>query len=1189
MRIKSLRVSGFKSFCHAVELGFTEHGTTVVVGPNGCGKSNVVDAIRWVLGEQRPKHLRGGSMEDVIFAGSAFQKPLGMAEVTLTFANPTGDTLSRFNEYSEIAVTRRLYRSGESVYMINKTPVRLMDIRELFMDTGIGSTGYSIVEQGRVGEIVSAKPAERRTLIDDAAGIVKYRTKRQAAERRLEETGQNLLRVNDVLGELQDREEGLREHVENAQTYLDLQSQCRSTEQNLLVVRWYEVGLQEEKLDAKVAEEQQRQQDLQTEKSVVETDLQRLSLEQTQRTDQLTRKREALFQKERDIQEAENQRRLEQQTIENAREQQGRQEQELNELQERLARLEGAVQDASGQFETLTEKREVLETEVAEIERARTEQHDVLQEVTSVLQSLQKRLLKLHMELTNQTNQRNFLEERLTQFQERLQRLQGQRDANAELVRQAEGRAHASRQQLGSLQAKQTTLETRVEALGLSSSQQESDLDELDQRIRELRFQHGASRSRLESLQQIQGQYEDFSDSVQQFMERLREQPQLREQWGLRGLLADHLIAEPEWLEQVAPVLSEVLDWIVVERSAQLPELAGFCQQEGFGTLRFLALDRLPSVPEATLPGVSLNDHLSYREPLEEWGRRFFQRFRMDESGVWSHLREAWSDGSVIWVGPDGVRIDEVTVQTGSVQEGSLGFLARQQEIEQLEEQTSGLSEGITEQEGQQKTLREAWGQTQEALEQVQSEQREQELEVLGHTKELEHHQLELNRARQTSKQFDSDLRQLQEEISGAESRYENTTKLLGELEVERQELETTAETQQERIQSQSRRVEDAAEDLLQRRIAFTEVMEQQKTAEATHVRLCQEHSESRQRLQLLDSGQSENNHRLTQSRERIETIDASFGGLLQSRDTLKVELDSETVQHVEQTEQQNELTRTLQAKQKTLETVVSAAHDTSLKLAEFRMQREQLEMQLRDFTEQVPATLVQGLDLENLKVRELSREVQRLKAKLNALGPVNLAAPDEHAALVERLQFLTEQSEDLQKAVDDLKRTIRDINVESRRRFREMFDQVNEHFGEVFTKLFDGGEARMVLTESEDLLDAGIDIVAQPPGKKLQNINLLSGGEKALTAISLIFAIFLIKPSPFCLLDEVDAPLDDANVGRFNNLIRQLADKSQFIIITHNKKTMELGDRLYGVTMEEPGISKTVSVHFQTAERMVA
>ena len=1189
MRIKSLKVSGFKSFCHTVEMGFTEHGTTVVVGPNGCGKSNVVDAIRWVLGEQRPKHLRGGSMEDVIFSGSAFQKPLGMAEVTLTFANPTGDALPRLNEYSEIAVTRRLYRSGESVYMINKTPVRLMDIRELFMDTGIGGTGYSIVEQGRVGEIVSAKPADRRTLIDDAAGIVKFRTKRQAAERRLEETGQNLLRVNDVLGELQDREEGLREHVENAQTYLDLQAQCRETEQNLIVLRWHEVGLQEEKLGAKVAEAQQRQQDLQTEKSVVEADLQRLSLEQTQRTDQLTRKREALFQKEREIQEAENQRRLEQQTIENAKEQQGRQEQELEELQGRLARLDGAVQDASGQFETLTEKRDQLADEVTEIERVRAEQNDVLQEATSVLQSLQKRLLQLHMELTNQTNQRNFLEERLTQFRERLQRLQQQREANAELVRQAESRTHASQQQLESLQAGRATLETRIEELGLRSSQQESDIDELDQRIRELRFQHGAARSRLESLQQIQGQYEDFSDSVRQFMERLREQPELREQWGIRGLLADHLITEPEWLEQVATVLSEVLDWIVVEQSAQLPGLSEFCQQEGFGSLRFLALDRLPGVPDANLPGTSLADHLSFRELLEAWGSRFFQRFRMDESGVWTHLQEEWPDGSVIWMGPDGVRMDEVTVQTGSSQEGSLGFLARQQEIETLEQQTTELAEGISEQEGQQEALREAWGQTQEGLEQVQSEQREQELDVLSHTKELEHHRLELNRARQTSEQFDSDLRQLQEEISGAESRYENTTKLLGELETERQELEATAETQQERIQSQSRRVEDAAEDLLQRRVALTEVMEQQKTAEATHVRLRQEHGESRQRLQLLESGQSESSRRLTQSRERIEAIDASFGGLLQSRDTLKGELDSETVRHGEQTEKQNELTQTLQAKQKTLETAVSAAHDTSLKLAEFRMQREQLEAQLQEFTEQPPATLVPGLDLDTLKVRELSREVQRLKAKLNALGPVNLAAPDEHAALVERLQFLTEQSEDLQKAADDLKRTIRDINVESRRRFREMFDQVNEHFGEVFTKLFGGGEARMVLTESEDLLDAGIDIVAQPPGKKLQNINLLSGGEKALTAISLIFAIFLIKPSPFCLLDEVDAPLDDANVGRFNNLIRQLADGSQFIIITHNKKTMELGDRLYGVTMEEPGISRTVSVHFQEAERMVA
>ncbi|HIL88227.1 MAG TPA: hypothetical protein EYM25_05875, partial [Deltaproteobacteria bacterium] len=841
MRIKSLKVSGFKSFCQPVEMGFTEHGTTVVVGPNGCGKSNVVDAIRWVLGEQRPKHLRGGSMEDVIFAGSAFQKPLGMAEVTLTFSNPTGDTLSRLHEYSEIAVTRRLYRSGESVYMINKTPVRLLDIRELFMDTGIGGTGYSIVEQGRVEEIVSAKPMDRRTLIDDAAGIVKFRTKRQAAERRLEETSQNLLRVNDVLGELQSREEGLREHVENAQTYLDLQSQCHATEQNLIVVRWHEVGVQEESLEAKVAEEQQRQQDLQTEKSVVETDLQRLNLEQTQRTDQLTRKREALFQKERELQEAENQRRLELQTIESVREQQGRQEQELEELQVRVTRLEGAVQDASGQFETLTEKREILEAEVAEIERVRAEQNDVLQEATSVLQSLQKRLLKLHMELTNQTNQRNFLEERLTQFQERLQRLQVQRDANAELVRQAEVWTHASQQQLDSLQAQQATLEVQVEELGLHSSRQESELDELDQCIRELRFQHGADRSRLESLQQIQGQYEDFSDSVQQFMERLREQPQLREKWGVRGLLADHLVAEPDWLEQVAPVLAEVLDWIVVEHSAQLPKLAEFCQQESFGSLRFLALDRPPSVPEATLSGESLADHLSFREPLEEWGRRFFQRFRTDESGVWPHLQDAWTEGSVIWVGPDGIRIDEVTVRTGSVQEGSLGFLARQQEIEKLEQQTTELSEAITEQEAKQEELREAWGQTQEALEQVQSEQREQELDVLSRTKEREHHQLEWNRTRQTAEQFESDLRQLQEEISGAESRYQNTAKLLGQLETEREELETTTETQQERIQSQSRRVEDAVEDLLQRRVALTEALEQQKTAEATHVRLRQE------------------------------------------------------------------------------------------------------------------------------------------------------------------------------------------------------------------------------------------------------------------------------------------------------------------------------------------------------------
>ena len=329
MRIKKIRVSGFKSFCHPVNLQVKQNGITIIVGPNGCGKSNVVDAVRWVLGEQRVKHLRGSSMEDVIFSGSSFHKPSGMAEVSLTFSNPKGDTLQQFADYTEIAVTRRLYRSGESIYMINKIPVRLKDVRELFMDTGIGGTGYSIVEQGRVEEIVSAKPIDRRILIDDAAGIVKFRFKRENAEKRLDETTQNLLRVNDVLGALSEQEDGLREHVERAEKYLELQEQSGLLERQHLCLSWHQAGLNEQKVQELVQGHQQQQQDLQSEKSVVETDLERLKLEQTQLGTQVGERREQLFKTEQNIQEAENQRELEKQNLQNVSEQREGQEKEL--------------------------------------------------------------------------------------------------------------------------------------------------------------------------------------------------------------------------------------------------------------------------------------------------------------------------------------------------------------------------------------------------------------------------------------------------------------------------------------------------------------------------------------------------------------------------------------------------------------------------------------------------------------------------------------------------------------------------------------------------------------------------------------------------------------------------------------------------------------------------------------------
>jgi len=393
----------------------------------------------------------------------------------------------------------------------------------------------------------------------------------------------------------------------------------------------------------------------------------------------------------------------------------------------------------------------------------------------------------------------------------------------------------------------------------------------------------------------------------------------------------------------------------------------------------------------------------------------------------------------------------------------------------------------------------------------------------------------------------------------------------------------------QEQVQGLQTQLDLTAEKLLAHRVSFTEATEKQKNLMETKARLQRECEETRQRQEQLDSSIAENNLKIETSQKRILDIDQSFEGMLEDRTNIRLELDEGILLHEQKNEEQTALIQKIQERQSLLDNTVNEAHQQSLRLTEYRIQREKFEEQLREITEQNPEAILAEFDVEATDHNKMGQELRSLKARLNAMGAVNLAAPEEYEALQERINFLHTQSEDLQKAMEDLKATIKDINIESRRRFKEMFDQVNENFQSVFSTLFEGGEAKLLLTESEDLLNAGVDIVAQPPGKKLQNLNLLSGGEKALTAISMLFAIFLVKPSPFCLLDEVDAPLDDVNVVRFNKLIKSLTQNAQFILITHNKKTMEIGDILYGVTMEDPGISKTVSVEFQEAERLIA
>ncbi len=721
---------------------------------------------------------------------------------------------------------------------------------------------------------------------------------------------------------------------------------------------------------------------------------------------------------------------------------------------------------------------------------------------------------------------------------------------------------------------------------------QHMQLTETETQLEDLRYQHSTAQSRIESLHQIQTQYEGFSDSVKIFMQLMQEDPEIMKKLGVSGLLADYITVSEEILAAVSPVMAEVLDWVVIECAADFPELEIFCKEHELGQLKFIALDRPTSIPQAPkTKGIPLPEILEFKTPLKEWGEKYFSRFTLlkDEINFWNESGNNRPEAPYEWLSTTGIHLTNSNVSIGKVQSGSLGFLQRQQQIVDVEKYAEDLNKKLKKLESEQQTLREKYETMKQEQESSEEETRKLEFELLSCNKELEHHQLEERRTQQTVSQIAQDSATILNEMESSRQKENTASTSIKTLEKERTELEEKTTEVQERILEQQSRADACAEELLTHRVSLTEITEQQKNTEETADRLRCEIAETALRLEQLETSRNDAGLRLEQSRKRITEIDESFAGMLEARTIMKLELDEEILLHDQKSEEQTLLTQKLQERQGLLENSVSVSHQESLKLTEFRIQREQLENQIAEITDKSPEEIIAEMDVETADLNKMGQELRGLKVRLNTMGAVNLSAPEEYAALTERIDFLKSQSDDLDKALDDLKETIKDINIESRRRFREMYELINENFKKVFSTLFEGGEAKLVLTESEDLLSAGVDIVAQPPGKKLQNINLLSGGEKALTAISLIFAIFLVKPSPFCFLDEVDAPLDDVNVVRFTRLITSLSYDSQFILITHNKKTMEIGDLLYGVTMEEPGISKTVSVEFNEASRLIA
>jgi chromosome segregation protein len=1169
MRIKRVDIVGFKSFVDRVSLDFQE-GATAVVGPNGCGKSNIVDAIRWAMGEQSAKNLRGRSMEDVIFGGSESRRPLGMAEVSLTFSNDDGLAPPKFREYAEIMVTRRLYRNGESEYLINKTPCRLLDITELFMDTGVGARAYSIIEQGKIGMILNAKPEDRRFLIEEAAGVTKYKSRKKSALRKIDATKQNLLRLGDIVAEVRRQMNSLKRQAQKAERFRAFREELKGIETRFARQRYR--LLQDDLARTAQAEKEHRRnlEALEGQSEEGELKLEELRLQQLAREKEVSLGQERVFHLTTEIQKVESAIELGGKELANLGRQKERLIAEGEEVARRLADLDREEVDLRERHTTLGADLEGEMRRLTEGEALLDDLSGQERELAARLEEARGALYSLLTDLSRMGALHEEARRRLLSLEERASR--NRTEAVTLREQQEEGQVRIA--------ALETTLESFKERRAGMRQEQEGRretilllrhrLEESENVLLTRREELHRFRSRLESLRQLERDLEGYGGGIK----TLLAEAAFRERFG--RMVADVLEVPARYEAAVEAVLGDRLQLLLAPRAGDALEALNFLSERG-GRCTFLLAGFPAASPSPVAGGTPLDELVRIGEGAGEALTALLSGTFLVES------LEPFLDGGpppgVTLVTPSG----EVLSFRGELTGGGRaaldqGLLHKKREIKELASRVAHLDGEVEELQNLRLRLREELSVTEGELRDAEAALHRNELKVADCEKDLTRGREDSVRLQERLEVLSLEEDQLHEEREELERQLAEACRGREERERQKTDQEEIVTRLQEELQVQRGQMEVVRERATALKVAVASIRERRESGRRSLERLGTMREELRGRTVLLRGQEEEGG----QEEER----------LLTERDRLHIELDLLFARREEEKARFDRLREGFEAGSQRIEEQEAVLKELRGRLNQAREAMNALQLKGREV----------GMESEHLRQNILERyrldlaegipdgsgefdaawgerRLRELRQLIDGIGEVNLTAIEEFRELEERWQFLTTQQEDLRQSLEGLQTAIAKINRTTRKRFRETFDQINGKFQEIFPRLFRGGKAELKMTDENDLLETGIEIVAQPPGKKLQSVNLLSGGEKALTAVALIFSIFLIKPSPFCMLDEVDAPLDDANIGRFNEMVREMSELSQFVIITHNKHTMEIANTLYGVTMEEPGVSKLVSV----------
>lgn len=1189
MHFKQIEMTGFKSFADrtAVNLG---PGITGVVGPNGCGKSNILDAIRWVLGEQSAKALRGSHMQDVIFNGNDHRPATGMAEVTMTFDNADGRLPV---DFAEVQVSRRIYRSGESEYLLNKAPCRLRDIQELFMDTGIGTNAYSLIGQGKIDLVLSSKPEDRRFLFEEAAGIIRYKSRKKVAMRKLESAEQNLLRLNDIINEVQRQIRSLKRQVNAAIRHRELTATLRELEIRNAWLQFNELSGQISDLKERFAEAQNVFEKHSAETSRLEARAEELNLKRIELERTLMARRDGEYQVDSEMERLENQIALLQKEIDFSRQQQ---EQALREHEEYLQRA-ASVSESHGQTEL---RHGDLRTQLEEMRAALEAKQEMYAAAAQAAAEADRRLEAMRAHALETLNSRNRSQTELetigvglSSLDTRLEGIYGRHSEHTVRHGEVSAQLEAARQQAAEKQHALTCTVEQRQAAQAKRNELSQRIQALNGEWQTLREQKSSQEARLNSLRELRDSYEGFAVGVRAVM--MAKQQRIQGMEGIIGPVGDLLSTEREYEQAIEAALGGNINNVVVEEADAAKAAITFLKEHQAGRVTFLPLDTIRSSSHDDsdivdgLPGV-IGRAIDYVEcephilPAVEYLLYNTMIVETIDDAVRIARREKRYPRLVTLEG-------EVVSQAGAVTGGrtkheSRGLLGRSAEIEELEralaksngeiKRLGDEAQRVTaeiQQAGQDiKSLEDAEGVCRAELKDAEVVIARVANELDNLTRALEHLAQERDTLLKEREDLDVRRASAQEKVSSMASDDETLQRQIAEAQ------EEAAKTRQALSQ--------CGDELADLRVQVASLSQSLDEAERNRQREQREHEdaqrEAKRRVELA-----------AQFKEREKELESLIAdnferakGLSETKEEAHAKvLESQQAQHavVEESEKIGNTLKTLRTKTATAQKEV---HTYELDLSH-------KEDQVAFFQERIATEY--GLALGSLSEQEVGsddydeRERQKLidehRKSLQRLGPVNLMAIEEYEALEKRNEFLVSQEEDLRTARETLLSVIDRIDKTIVDMFMETFRTIGEQFKDYFRRLFNGGQARVYLLDEDDPLESGIEIEARPPGKKPQTISLLSGGEQAMTAIALLFSIFKTKPSPFCVLDEVDAPLDDANIGRFLTMVEEFATESQFIIITHSKQTMAKADALFGVTQQEKGVSQLVSVRFEEVE----